>query len=240
MASYLVVDIETVRDPELAWDATKQGFPPPPIHQVVAIGAIWLDEKHHFSRMGSFGGDESGPPDERGMLKDFAQFVGRSRPDLITYNGRGFDLPVLTNRCLKHGLSFPAYFANRDYRYRYTERGHLDLLDTLTDYGAATRTKLDVFTQLIGLPGKMEVDGSMVQGMYDQGKYKEIRDYCLHDVAQTAFLFLRTQRLRGILHSDEYREAATVLWNAMEADERTQEVIRRSNRKQLLLEDDSR
>ena len=108
--SYLVLDIETVPDTQLPWDAAKDGFPPPLFHHVVALGVLWLDGDLHFKRMGVFGvrEDASAEPAEARVLEEFAQFVGREHPHLVTYNGRGFDLPVLANRCLRHGVPFGA------------------------------------------------------------------------------------------------------------------------------------
>ena len=88
------------------------------------------------------------------------------------------------------------YYQDHDYRYRYSEAGHLDLADMLTDYGASRSTGgLDAMARLIGLPGKVGVDGSQVEGLYNAGQLELIKNYCLSDVAQTAFLFLRFRLL---------------------------------------------
>ena len=71
---------------------------------------------------------------------------------------------------------------------------------------------LSALAQLVGMPGKMDVDGSKVESMFAHGRYAEIRDYCLHDVVQTTFVFLRTELLRGRLTQDEYRVRAQSLW----------------------------
>ena len=238
MRSYLILDIETVRDRSLSWD---EGFPPPPFHEVVALGVLWLDEDLTFRKLGTFGeraaeGGSYAP--ERKVLEDFCSFVGKRNPHIVTYNGRGFDLPVLVNRCLKHGVPFRAYYADRDYRYRYSELGHIDLADVLSDYGAARRASLDTMAQLVGMPGKMEVDGSMVETMFEQGRIEDIRTYCLHDVVQTAFVFLRVELLRGRLDVAQYRERARGLWDALAADPRAKPVIDASDRRRVLLEED--
>lgn len=238
--SYLVMDIETVQDPSLPWDAAREGFPPPPFHEVVAVGALWLEPDLTFQRMGVFGvphdaeGDHE--PSEATALESFASFVGKARPHIVTYNGRRFDMPVLVHRCLRHGIPFGMYYSDRDYRYRFSDHGHMDLADVLTDYGAAQMTGLDVLARSIGLPGKMEVDGSMVQTMHDQGRMEDIRAYCLQDVVQTAFLFLRCELLRGRVDRDGYRTVAAGLWNALSDDARVEPVLRASERERLLLE----
>jgi hypothetical protein len=158
---------------------------------------------------------------------------------MVTFNGRRFDLPVLANRMLKHGVPFSAYYAGRsegpDYRYRYSDEGHMDLADLLTDFGASRMPSLTALAQLVGMPGKMDVDGSKVQSMYEHGRHAEIRDYCLHDVVQTTFVFLRSELLRGRLSRDEYRKRAEALWTALESDPRALPVLERANKVQALL-----
>ncbi|MEM8606250.1 MAG: 3'-5' exonuclease [Myxococcota bacterium] len=235
--SFLILDIETIADTELMWDAAVDGFPPAPFHQVVALGVLWLDSDYRLQKLGAFGGDEDAAPDEFTVLSEFAEFVGKRRPTFITFNGRRFDLPVLTNRMLKHGVPFPAYYFNRDYRYRYSDEGHIDLADLLTDYGASRMPSLDALAQLVGMPGKMQVDGSKVQSMFEQGRHTEIRNYCLHDVVQTSFVFLRAELLRGQLERDAYKEAARGLWDALGRDDRVSEVLAAADESRVLLQE---
>ncbi len=242
--SHLVLDIETVPDPEMPWDGAKQGFPPAPFHKCVALGVLWLDHDHHLLKMGVFGekteGGESGAPvDEEKTLFEFAKFVGNKKPHLITYNGRRFDLPVLANRMLRYGIPFTAYYSDRDYRYRYSDLGHLDLADILTDHGAAQMAKLDHVARLVGMPGKMDVDGSMVDQLYKEGRIEDIREYCLHDVVQTAFVFLRVELLRGRLAREAYRERAEALWNALAEDERARPVLEAADKAKVLLSEEA-
>lgn len=237
--SFLVLDIETVPDPELVWDAAVEGFAPAPFHQVVALGVLWLDGDHQLLKLGAFGGEEDAPPDESKVLREFADFIGERHPTMVTFNGRRFDLPVLANRMLKHGVPFAAYYAGRsggaDYRYRYSDEGHLDLADVLTDFGASRMPSLDALAQLVGMPGKMGVDGSKVQSMHEQGRHCEIRDYCLHDVVQTAFVFLRSELLRGRMTPDDYRVRAAALWASLETDERVKAVLQKADKTRVLL-----
>jgi len=239
--SFLVLDIETVPDPDLVWDAAVGGFPPAPFHQVAALGVLWLDGNYELQKLGAFGGEEDAPPDESKVLQEFADFIGKRHPTMVSFNGRRFDLPVLANRMLKHGVPFPAYYAGRsggaDYRYRYSDEGHMDLADLLTDYGASRMPSLGALAQLVGMPGKMEVDGSKVQSMFEHGRYAEIRDYCLHDVVQTTFVFLRSELLRGRLSLVDYRERAKALWDALEQDPRVVEVLAHANKPLALLSD---
>lgn len=237
--SFLVLDIETVPDAQMPWDAAREGFPPPPFHEVVSVGALWLEPDLSYQRIGVFGvphGSGEHQPSEAEALEAFTHFVGKARPHIVTYNGRRFDLPVLSNRCLRHGISFQVYYADRDYRYRFSDLGHIDLADFLTDHGAAQMSGLASLAHLVGLPGKLGVDGSMVQQLHDQARTPEIHAYCLQDVVQTAFLFLRCELLRGRVDRDTYRERARELWDALADDERVRAVFEASDRARLLLE----
>ena len=111
----------------------------------------------------------------------------------------------------------------------------MDLADLLTDFGASRMPSLTALAQLVGMPGKMDIDGSKVQNMYEHGRHSEIRDYCLHDVVQTTFVFLRSELLRGRLSKDEYRNRAEALWSALERDPRALPVLERANKAQALL-----
>jgi predicted PolB exonuclease-like 3'-5' exonuclease len=229
--SYLVLDIETVPDP--AWvppPDVERPFPPVHLHRPVVIGALWLDEDYRLRRVGCIGEDK----DERGMLEDFSQFVLRWQPDLVTFNGRGFDMPVLALRSLRHGVAMSWYYQGR-VRHRYTEEGHLDLCDMLSDHGAARQVSLDAVARLIGLPGKIGVDGSQVEALYKDGKLDSIKAYCLADVAQTALLFLRFRLLQGALDGERYRRAAEELMRSLRSDPRLAHLIERIDGQLLLL-----
>jgi 3'-5' exonuclease len=234
--TYLVLDIETVPDRELfappeAPPGVERPFPPLYACRPVVIGVMWLDESLSCKRIGVIG-DGS---DEGGMLADYAEFVGTRRPHLVTWNGRGFDLPVLALRALRHGVSMPWYYREKDYRYRFSEEGHLDLCDFLCDHGAAKMTSLDGAARLIGLSGKDGVDGSQVEGLYQAGQLEALRQYCLSDVAQTAFIFLRYQLLAGRLDRASYQRVAADLLANCEADPRLARLAATCNRARLLL-----
>jgi predicted PolB exonuclease-like 3'-5' exonuclease len=214
----LVLDIETVLDPELpiAESAEAERLPAPPHHQIVVIGALLFGRTYGVQRIGILGEGK----DEPQMLLDFARFLDDRKPDLITFNGRGFDLPVIASRCLRHGVALRHYYRDRDVRYRFSPAGHLDLMDFIADFGAAKPAKLDIVAKLCGMPGKVGVDGKDVGPMVHAGRIKEVRDYCLCDVAQTAAVFLRVQLLRGELEPAAYREAMTGLIGSIRDDPR--------------------
>lgn len=244
-AEYLVLDIETIPDverwkrPEVTQDtATPLPFPPTWAHRIIVIGCLWLDHNYRLKRLGVVGDPAGGEGTldqrERALLEDFSRFVGRARPVLVTYNGRSFDLPVIALRSLCHGISLGWYYRERNVRYRYSEEGHLDLCDWLADHGATRSGSLDAVARLIGLPGKVGVDGSQVDGLYQAGQLAEIQRYCLADVTQTALLFLRFRLLQGVLKPDTYQEAARALLDALDADGRVGGVLEGIDRAHLI------
>ena len=235
---YLVIDIETVPDrslytpPETPFGEEKP-FPPIYAHQPVAIGALWLGADLSFRRLGILG--ES--LDEAAQLQAFSGFIARDRPTLVTWNGRSFDLPVLMLRALRHGVPMAWYYRRFEVRYRYSDEGHLDLADALSDRGAARMTSLDHAARLIGMPGKMGVDGSQVDGLYRAGRHAEIRHYCLTDVIQTAFVLLRYFLLTGLHSRPVVLGAVAGLLAALEEDGRFGELLEQVDRPLLLLRD---
>ena len=207
-------------------------FPPPQAHCVVAIAYVDIDMDISTSpryRCVGGGSDCSWSVDpeleiddadafEKTMLEKFARDMdmvwGEGEViELVTWNGRGFDLPVLSMRSLKHGVPFGWYYASRDMRYRYTEAGHLDLMDFLADYGAAKVMKLGDAARLIGLPGKTGMTGASVYDTVRESrllpkvaseKMAKVGRYCLQDAIQTALIFLRTRFHLGKITKDEY------------------------------------
>jgi predicted PolB exonuclease-like 3'-5' exonuclease len=234
--SYLVLDIETVPDPQLytppeVANGQERPFPPLYAHRPIVLGVCWLDEAYGFQRLGVIGESK----EEAGMLADFSSFAETHRPHLVTYNGRSFDLPVIALRCLRHGVPLRFFFQDKDYRYRFTDAGHIDLYDFLSEHGAARIGSLDAIARVMGLPGKVGVDGSQVEGLYNAGQLDTIKRYCLTDVAQTTFLFLRYRLLQGILDVPGYQRAAQRLLDALAADGRVQPVLDKIDRARLLL-----
>jgi predicted PolB exonuclease-like 3'-5' exonuclease len=135
-----------------------------------------------------------------------------NRPTLVSFNGRGFDLPLLELAAFRYGLSLSGWFQStgkpfEQSRNRYNTAAHIDLCELLTNFGS-TRFQggLNLAANLIGKPGKMDVHGDMVQDLYDLGKLAEINDYCRCDVLDTYFVFLRTRVLIGQLSIEAEQE----------------------------------
>ena len=232
--SYLVIDIETILDPELPIEESSEAerLPAPPHHKVVVIGALWLDETHSSKKLGVLGENK----EEHEILSDFAKFIEERRPTLVTWNGRGFDMPVIGARCLRHGVPLRQYYGSRDMRYRFSPEGHLDLMDYIADFGAAKPAKLDIVARLIGMTGKVGVAGKDVGPMIHAGRIQEVRNYCLCDVIQTAAIFLRVQLLRGELDRASYLDAMHSLIGLLRQDERVSAVAAGINEQRLLLQ----
>jgi predicted PolB exonuclease-like 3'-5' exonuclease len=131
------------------------------------------------------------------------------RPTLVTFNGRGYDVPVLEVAAFRFGISIPAWFnvdsrAFEQSRNRYNHDAHLDLQDLLTNFGSfRMHGGLNLLANLIEKPGKAGIDGSQVQDLYNDGHVDKINDYCRCDVLDTYFVFLRSRVLLGKLTLDE-------------------------------------
>ena len=233
--SYLVLDIETILDAELpiAQSSETERLPAPPHHRVVAIGALWLDAQYRAKRLGIVGEGKS----EFGILTDFSRLMDDRQPCLITYNGRGFDMPVIAMRSLRYGLTLRHYYGSRDVRYRFSPQGHLDVMDYIADFGATKPSRLDVVAKLCGMPGKVGVDGKDVGPLVHAGRVQEVRDYCLCDVVQTAGVFLRVQLLRGEIDVEKYKDAMSQFLDFIAEDSRIAPVVTALNRPRLLLDE---
>lgn len=155
-----------------------------------------------------------GDPDasEAEIIQRFYDGIDRFLPDLVSWNGSGFDLPVLHYRALKHGIQAPRYwevgdedaaFKFNNYLNRFHWR-HLDLMDVLAGYQNRARASLQHVAQLLNLPGKLGMSGDQVWDAYLDGELEKIRNYCETDVLNTFLVFLRFELMRGRLTPDEY------------------------------------
>jgi predicted PolB exonuclease-like 3'-5' exonuclease len=126
---------------------------------------------------------------------------------LVTFNGRGFDLPLLELAAFRYGFPARDYFARGRNRFN----GDLDLMDWLTNYGASRGFPggLDLLAKLVGKPGKMHVSGDQVYDLYRAGRCQEVNDYCLCDTLDTYFVFLRTRVLTGDVTPEQEAELVT-------------------------------
>jgi 3'-5' exonuclease len=183
-------------------------FLPLPQHRIVAI-ACALRRGDTF-RLWSLGDESS---DERELLERFFDGIERFTPDLVSWNGGGFDLPVMHYRCMLHGVRAARYWESgaEDSSFRYNNYlsrfhwRHLDLMDVLSGFQARGRAGLADVASLLGLPGKLGFDGSQVFDAWKAGNLKGIRRYCETDVLNTYLIFLAFERMRGHLDPAEWQ-----------------------------------
>lgn len=222
MRRYLALDLETVPDEELvaavdgdpsrpyhdqlrallaarrAQSGGRSDFLPIPYHRPVA--ACWLEAVERDGALvveeascwtDALGGESAF------LERTWERLRGRT---LVTFHGRGFDLPVLELRSLKLGLSVPSWFSGR----QSFPDDHHDLYDLLSSGGQGTAAPLDLYAKLLGLPGKEGVAGKDVSGLYAQRSLGTIAGYCMSDVVQTWLLYLRYRLLEGTLSRGGY------------------------------------
>jgi len=230
MTPTLVFDIETVPDVAgfrrlhrlpsalsdedvLTWAiqqrraASGNDFLPLHLQRVVAI-ACALREGDTF-RVWSLGEPADSEPD---LIRRFFDGIDRYTPQLVSWNGSGFDLPVVNQRALIHGIVAAKFwdwgdddreFKFNNYLGRYHTR-HLDLMDVMSMFQSRASPGLDAMARLCGFPGKVGMGGSEVGAAFRAGRIEEIRRYCETDVMNTYLLYLRFQLLRGALEAGEY------------------------------------
>lgn len=207
----LAPDMSDTEVAELAFqrrrEATGSDFLPLHLHRVVAISCA-LRERNSFTVWSLGDANES----EAALLTRFFDGVEKYTPQLVSWNGGGFDLPVLHYRALVHGIRAQRYwdlgdddreFKWNNYISRYHLR-HLDLMDLLSLYQPRASAPLDEIAQLIGFPGKLGMDGSKVWDAFQRGEIAAIRNYCETDAVNTYLVYLRFQLLRGLLTAEQY------------------------------------
>jgi len=193
------------------------------LHRIVAIAAVL---RHGDAvRVWSLGEPAS---DEAELIRRFYDGVERYTPTLVSWNGGGFDLPVLHYRALKHGISALRYwetgaddqsFRFNNYLNRFHER-HTDLMDVLSNYQARATAPLDEIAVLLGLPGKMGRSGASVWDQFLDGKIEEIRDYCETDALNTYLIYLRFELMRGNLDHAGWERECEMVRSTIEATDR--------------------
>jgi 3'-5' exonuclease len=214
----IVWDIETV--PDLAGFAAAKGlnaknddelreelgdkFPKHIYHSIVCIGALIAHWDADRWCVDAVGAPHRGERSEKDLIAGFVARVAELAPQLITFNGNSFDLPVLRYRAMVNGITAPG-LSSRPYFNRYTEDA-IDLCDVLSGFNSQGRATLHELRCVMGLPGKPgDMDGSEVARYHREGRIKEIADYCETDIVNTYRLWLRYELFRGKLTEQEYR-----------------------------------
>lgn len=177
------------------------------LHRIVAISVVFRGVDRLKVR--SLGDEGSS---EKELIQRFFDGIDKYTPTLVSWNGSGFDLPVLHYRMLVNGVVAPRYWESgdddRDFKWnnylsRYHQR-HTDLMDVLAGFSPRANAPLDEMAALLGFPGKMGMSGAKVWDAYQDGDIKGIRDYCELDVLNTYLVYLRYQMIRGQLLEAEY------------------------------------
>ena len=229
--SVLVFDIETIPDVEagrklyelgglsdydtaqalFALRRAKVGndFLPHYLQKICAISVVLS----HGSQVKVWSlGDEHS--DEKELISRFYAGIDKHTPTLVSWNGSGFDLPVLHYRSLIHDISAPTYwetgenqqnFRWNNYLSRFHYR-HMDLMDLIAGYQNRAFAPLDDIATMLGFPGKMGMSGAKVWEQFQEGQIKNIRDYCETDVLKTYCVYLRFELIRGIINQEEYQQ----------------------------------
>ncbi|HJV73777.1 MAG TPA: 3'-5' exonuclease [Noviherbaspirillum sp.] len=243
MIPVLVFDIETIPDvaglrvlnnhPATMTDAeiasaaftarrekTGSDFLPHHLHRIAAISCVFRDNEGF--RVRSLGSPEDQEPK---LVNDFFRIIDKYTPQLVSWNGGGFDLPVLHYRAMINGVAASRYWEtgdeDRDFKWnnylsRYHTR-HLDLMDLLALYTGRANAPLDDLAKLCGFPGKLGVDGSQVWTLFQEGRLNEIRDYCETDVVNTYLVYCRFQLMKGAMTKGAYDEEVALVRSSLAA-----------------------
>ncbi len=194
------------------------------LQRVVAISVV-LCSRDTF-KVWSLGEPEA-PESE--LIQRFFDGLERFTPTLVSWNGGGFDLPVLHYRALVHGIAAPRYWENgeedqsfrwNNYLSRYHQR-HTDLMDVLSGYQSRAVAPLDEIATLLGFPGKMGMSGALVWDNYLEGNIAGIRNYCETDVLNTYLVYQRYELMRGRISPQEYQNELQRVRDYLRAENKT-------------------
>ena len=193
------------------------------LHRIVAISAVFRSgDKIAVWTLG----DEDAP--EKEIIQRFFDIIDRFSPTLVSWNGGGFDLPVLHYRALYQGVQAPRYwetgqqdnsFKWNNYINRYHDR-HTDLMEVLGMFQQRAYVPLDQMATLLGFPGKMGMSGAKVWDAFQEGNIKGIRDYCETDVLNTWLVYLRFLLMKATLSHDGYEMEISLVKEYLEREAR--------------------
>lgn len=203
-------------------EATGSDFMPLHLQRVAVVGCVFRDDQGF--RVKCLGNPDDPEPV---LLAGFFKTIERYTPRLVSWNGSGFDLPVLHYRSLIHGVPAPRYWDtgedDRDFKYnnyisRYHNR-HIDLMDLLAKYNGRANAPLDDLAKLCGFPGKLGMDGSKVWEAWNNGQADAIRAYCETDVVNTWLVYCRFRFLRGEFDMAAYQAEIDLVRNTLAASD---------------------
>ena len=218
MSNVIVWDIETV--PDLKGFAAANAlygksddeiraamgdkFPKHIYHSIICIGALIAHREDSRWTVDALGAPHVGERPEKVLISSFVDRIAELSPQLVTFCGSSFDLPVLRYRAMVHGVAAPG-LASRPYFNRYTEDA-IDLCDVLSSFSAQGKATLHEVCRVMGLPGKPDgMSGAEVEKYYKDGHIREIAEYCESDVVNTYRLWRRYELFRGRLTDAEFQ-----------------------------------
>jgi predicted PolB exonuclease-like 3'-5' exonuclease len=228
--SVIVWDLETV--PDLRGFAAANGqegrgddeiraaigdkFPKHIYHSIICIGALVAHRENGHWTVAALGAPHLGERSEKALISAFVDRIAELSPQLVTFNGSSFDLPVLRYRAMVHGVAAPG-LSSRPYFNRFTEDA-VDLCDVLSSYNSQGKVTLHELCRVMGLPGKPDgISGGEVEKFYLDGRIREISEYCESDVVNTYRVWLRHELFRGRLCVSDFAASETNLVDFIKA-----------------------
>jgi predicted PolB exonuclease-like 3'-5' exonuclease len=235
MSNIIVWDIETI--PDLKGFAAANGhagkmddevraelgdkFPKHIYHSIICIGAL-VAHRANDGRwtVAALGAPHIGERSEKELIASFVEKIATLSPQLVTFNGSSFDLPVLRYRAMVHGVAAPG-LAARPYFHRYTDDA-TDLCDVLSSFSSQAKASLHELCRVMGLPGKPDgMTGAEVEKYYRDGHIGQIAEYCESDVLNTYRVWLRYELFRGSLSRAEFEASEASLIEFVKARSNT-------------------
>ena len=230
-------------------DNGQSEFLPHYLQRVWVIGCLFKDDRGikisciesshsdlNDDKFGSFHHHSVSDLAEKSRIKKFFNIIEKYTPTIISWNGKGFDIPVLNYRAIIHGLSAPSFWdqgeGNRENKFnnylnRY-HRKHLDLMDLLSNFSSRSFASLDHIARLSGFPGKLGEEGGKVWNQFLEGKEIEVKAYCETDVVNTYLVYLKYLKLTGSVSKEEYEdsilEIKSYLSNLLESDKGSNQI----------------
>ena len=244
--SAIVWDLETVPDLHrwaLANDAAGKSddeiraamgnkFPKLLYHSIVCIGALVAHHEDGHWKVDAIGAPHVGERPEKALIAAFVDRIADLNPQLVTFNGNSFDLPVLRYRAMINEISAPE-LSVRPYFNRYPDDA-LDLCDVLSSFSPTGKATLDEICRVMGMPGKPhDINGSEVAAYFAQGRIKEISNYCETDIVNTYRVWLRYELFRGKISKDEFKASEANLVDFITAKAETKPHLQHFAKSQL-------